>query len=140
MINLLLQLIRKNICRTIKYSTPSWASRTVLQAPVVQLRHIKSNQIIELPSNFSLLKIGKASQNIIPDIDLSNFPYSELVSRNHAQIRFDGKDYFIQDTHSTNGTYINKYPMLPGIWYKIGSEVNIGFDKRNIVSFIFINQ
>ncbi|MEL7246437.1 MAG: FHA domain-containing protein [Cyanobacteria bacterium J06573_2] len=140
MINSLSQLIRKNICRIVKYSTSSCPSSTAFQTPVIQLRHIKSNKIIELPANFSVLVIGKASKKNIPDIDLSHFSYSELVSRNHAQICFDGKDYFIQDTGSTNGTYINKYPMLPGIWYKIGSKVNIGFDKRNIVSFIFINQ
>ena len=74
MINLLLQLIRKNIDGIVKYITPSWSSHRVLQVPVVQLRHIKTNKIIELPANFSLLKIGKASKNIIPDIDLSNFP------------------------------------------------------------------
>lgn len=49
MINLLLELINKKICRIVKYNTPSCASTTVLQAPVVQLRHIKSNQIIKLP-------------------------------------------------------------------------------------------
>jgi len=140
MINLLLQLIRKNISYIVKHNTSSCASPTVFQTPIAKLRHLTSNKIIELPPNFSLLRIGKAGKDIIPDIDLSNFPFSELVSRNHAQIRFDGKDYFIKDNNSTNGTYINKYPMLPGIWYKIGSQVNIGFDKRNIVSFIFINQ
>ncbi|MCJ8283014.1 MAG: hypothetical protein MJK14_25225 [Rivularia sp. ALOHA_DT_140] len=43
----------------------------------------------------------------------------------------------MQDTGSTNGTYINRYPMLPGIWYKIGKKVQIGFDKRYAVSFMF---
>ena len=115
MINLLLQLIRKNIDGIVKYITPSWSSHRVLQVPVVQLRHIKTNKIIELPANFSLLKIGKASKNIIPDIDLSNFPYHELVSRNHAQFCFDGKDYFIPDIDSSKVIYINKSLILTGI-------------------------
>ena len=113
------------------------ASPTVLQAPIAQLFHLQSNKIIELPENFSVMKIGKASKDEIPGINLSEFPHSELVSRDHAQIRFDGNDYFIQDMGSSNGTYINKYPMLPGIWYKIGSNVRIGFGKRDIVSFVF---
>lgn len=113
------------------------ASPTILQAPIAQLFHLETNKIIELPEYFSVIKIGKASKDKVLDIDLSSFPHSEFVSRNHAQIRFDGKDYFIQDMGSANGTYINKYPMLPGIWYKIGPKVRIGFGKRDIVSFVF---
>ena len=113
------------------------ATPTVLQAPVAKLCHLKNNQIIELPEDFSVIKIGKTSKGGIPDLDLSSFPFSELVSRNHAQIRFDGNNYFIKDTASTNGTYINKYPMLSGIWYKIAPRVQISFDKQNIVSFVF---
>ena len=115
MINLLLQLIRKNIDGIVKYSTVFWASHRVLQAPVVQLLHIKTNKIIELPVNFSLLKIGKISNKNIPDIDLSNFPYHELVSRNHAQFCFDGKDYFIPDIDSSKVIYKNKSLILTGI-------------------------
>ena len=62
MINLLLQLIRKNIDGIVKYSTAFWASHRLLQALVIQLHHIKTNKIIELTANFSLLKIGKATK------------------------------------------------------------------------------
>ncbi len=31
----------------------------------------------------------------------------EGVSRNHARIRFDGKDYWLEDLKSTNGTFLN---------------------------------
>ena len=113
------------------------ASPTILQTPVAQLFHLETNKIIELPEDFSVMTIGKGSGSEIPDINLSDFPHGEFVSRKHAQIRFDGKDYFIQDMGSANGTYINKYPMLPGIWYKIAPKVRIGFGKRDLVSFVF---
>ena len=116
---------------------PSFASPTVLQTPVPQLFHLETNKIIELPENFSIITIGKLSKSEVPDINLSEFPHAEFVSRKHAQIHFDGKNYFIQDMGSANGTYINKYPMLPGIWYKIAPQVRIGFGKRDIVSFVF---
>ena len=119
-------------------SLPPSTSPTVLQqASVAELFHLETNKIIELPEHFSVIKIGKTSKNEVPDIDLSDFPHAEFVSHNHAQIRFDGNDYFIQDMGSINGTYINKYPILPRIWYKIGPKVRIGFSKRDMVSFVF---
>ncbi|MGF1673018.1 MAG: MFS transporter, partial [Rivularia sp. (in: cyanobacteria)] len=116
---------------------PSIASPTDLQAPVAQLVHTFTNKIIDLPEIPSLIYIGKQHKSGTPDIDVSNLPYSEVVSRNHAQIKFDGEDYYIQDMGSSNGTYINKYPLLPGIWYKLGAGVKLGLGKRDMVTFVF---
>ncbi|MBE9214114.1 MFS transporter [Plectonema cf. radiosum LEGE 06105] len=116
---------------------PSIASPTDLQAPVAQLVHTLTNKIIDLPEIPSLIYIGKQHKNGTSDIDISNLPYSEVVSRNHAQIKFDGQDYYIQDMGSSNGTYINKYPLLPGIWYKLGPGVKLGLGKRDMVAFVF---
>ncbi|NJM22797.1 MAG: MFS transporter [Richelia sp. SL_2_1] len=116
---------------------PSIASPTDLQAPVAQLVHTLTNKMIDLPEIPSLIYIGKQHKNGTSDIDVSNLPYSEVVSRNHAQIKFDGENYYIQDMGSSNGTYINKYPLLPGIWYKLGAGVKLGLGKRDMVAFIF---
>lgn len=116
---------------------PPPASPTILQAPVAQLIHITTNRIIDLPENPSLIYIGKQHSSNTQHIDISSLPHSEFVSRNHAQIKFDGKDYYIQDMASSNGTYINKYPMLPGIWYKLGPGVKVGLGKRDMVTFEF---
>lgn len=116
---------------------PSIASPTNLQAPVAQLVHTFTNKIIDLPETPSLIYIGKQHKSGTPDIDVSNLPYSEVVSRNHAQIKFDGENYYIQDMGSSNGTYINKYPLLPGIWYKLGAGVKLGLGKRDMVAFVF---
>jgi MFS transporter, ACDE family, multidrug resistance protein len=112
-------------------------SDTVLEAPAVRLVNEQTQLAFELPENFSLIRIGKRSKVTIPDIDLSELPNSKYVSRNHAEIRFDGTDYYIQDLGSSNGTYIFKYPMLPGVWYKLKSGLPIVFGKRGSVSFIF---
>jgi MFS family permease len=124
---------------TTRSTSPAFhsTSPTILQQPVVKLVHVRTKQIFELPENFSLIRIGKPDRGIIPDIDLSDLPDSKFISRNHAEIRFDGKNYYIQDLGSSNGTYIYKYPMLPGVWYKLKSGLPIAFGKRNLVSFVF---
>jgi MFS transporter, ACDE family, multidrug resistance protein len=120
-----------------RVATESRDSDTILEAPVVKLIHEQTQLAFELPENFSLIRIGKRSKATIPDIDLSELPNSKYVSRNHAEIRFDGKDYYIQDLGSSNGTYIYKYPMLPGVWYKLKSGLPIVLGKRGSVSFMF---
>ena len=38
---------------------------------------------------------------------------------------------------SSNGKYINKYPLLPGTWYKLGPGVKLGLGKLDMIAFIF---
>ena len=116
---------------------PATDSPTNIQAPVPQLIHTLTNQVVDLPEFPSLINIGKGHSNNTDNIDVSNLPHSEVVSRNHAQIKFDGEDYYIQDLGSSNGTYINKYPLLPGIWYKLGPGVKLGLGKRDMIAFVF---
>lgn len=112
-------------------------SNTILQQPIAQLFHIQTNRLIELPENFQVINIGKSCTNLTPEVDLSDLPNSGLVSRLHAQIRFDGNDYYIQDTNSSNGTYINKYPVLPGVWYKLKPGLRLSFGRRDMITFVF---
>lgn len=116
---------------------PATLSPTNIQAPVPQLIHTLTNQVVDLPEIPSLINIGKGNNENTENIDVSNLPHSEVVSRNHAQIKFDGEDYYIQDLGSSNGTYINKYPLLPGIWYKLGPGVKLGLGKRDMIAFVF---
>ncbi|WP_414625031.1 MFS transporter [Calothrix sp. CCY 0018] len=109
---------------------------TNIQAPVPQLIHTLTNKVVDLPEVPSLINIGKDSSST-QNINVSDLPHSEVVSRNHAQIKFDGENYYIQDLGSSNGTYINKYPLLPGIWYKLGPGVKLGLGKRDMIAFTF---
>jgi MFS transporter, ACDE family, multidrug resistance protein len=110
---------------------------TVAEKPVARLFHIQSDKVIELPDNFSLIRIGKPNKRSFPDIDLSGLPNSDIVSRIHAEIKFEGGEYYIQDMGSSNGTYINKYPLLPGIWYKLKPGLTFSIGRRDAVSFKF---
>jgi MFS family permease len=113
------------------------ASPTILQHPTPRLIHMQTNQIIELPEEFDVITIGKRNGKIPVDIDVSDLPNSQVISRIHAQIKFDGNDYYIQDLKSSNGIFINKYPTLPGVWYKLKSGLCFSLGRKNMVTFMF---
>lgn len=116
---------------------PTTASRTQLQQVVARLFHVQSNRELELPQSLSVIHIGKPNDRIPPDIDVSGFPHSEVVSRIHADIRIEGDSYFIEDVGSSNGTYINNLPLLPGNRHRLRPGDRISLGKGDLVTFLF---
>lgn len=43
------------------------------------------------------------------DIDLSGFPDDDTISRNHAEIYFEGNQWKIKPISTTNGTFVKKF-------------------------------
>jgi pSer/pThr/pTyr-binding forkhead associated (FHA) protein len=93
-----------------------------VKAPEAQLQLMKSSSPIA--NEFSVTNgksIGRTMDNdiVLPD---------SYVSRKHAKISFENDAYFIEDTGSTNGTYLNgndirgkgKQPL------KDGDEIQLG--------------
>ena len=113
------------------------ASRTQLQQVVAGLFHVQSNQEIELPQNLSVIHIGKPNDRIPPDIDVAGFPNSEIVSRIHSDIRVEGDAHYIEDVGSSNGTYINNLPLLPGNRHRLRPGDRISLGKGDLVTFLF---
>ena len=113
------------------------SSATQLQLQNARLLHVQTNTIIEIPPNLSVVHIGKPNSQIPPDIDVSGFADSEVVSRIHADLRVEGDAYFIEDVGSSNGTYINHSPLLTGNRYRLRSGDRIALGKGDLVSFIF---
>ncbi len=70
------------------------AARTQLQQVTARLIHVQSDRLIELPQNLSVIHIGKPNDRIPPDIDVSGFSNSEIVSRIHADIRVEGDAHY----------------------------------------------
>lgn len=95
-------------------AAPPSPARTQLQQITARLVHVQSDQEIELPPSLSVVHIGKPNDRIPPDVDVSGFANSEIVSRVHADIRLEGDAHYIEDVGSSNGTYINNLPLLPG--------------------------
>ncbi len=112
-------------------------SQTQLQTQIARLLHVQTNQFVELPVNLAVIHIGKPNDRIPPDIDVSGFPHSEIVSRIHADIRVEGDIYYIEDVGSSNGTYINNAPLPSGNRHRLRPGDRIALGKGDKVTFLF---
>ncbi|MCC5610221.1 FHA domain-containing protein [Nostoc sp. CHAB 5834] len=112
-------------------------ARTQLQQVTARLIHVQSDRLIELPQNLSVIHIGKPNDRIPPDIDVSGFPNSEIVSRIHADIRVEGDAHYVEDVGSSNGTYINNLPLLPGNRHRLRPGDRISLGKGDLMTFLF---
>ena len=112
-------------------------SATQLQIQNAQLWRVQTDTRLEIPPNLAVVHIGKPNSQIPPDIDVSGFENSDIVSRIHADIRVEGDAYFIEDVGSSNGTYINHSPLLVGNRHRLRSGDRIALGKGDLVTFIF---
>nr|WP_290228405.1 FHA domain-containing protein [Trichocoleus desertorum] len=112
-------------------------SNTRLQQQTAKLLHLRTDTTLELPPHLSLIHIGKWNDRIPPDIDLSGFPDSEIVSRIHADIRVEGDAFYIEDVGSSNGTYVNNLLLPLGNRHRLRSGDRISLGKGDRVTFLF---
>jgi ribosomal protein L40E len=117
-------------------TTATQASSTQLQIQRYQLNHIQSGTIIDIPS-LDVVHIGKPNDQVPPDIDVSGFPCSEVVSRIHADIRVDGDSLYLEDIGSANGTYINHNLLPKGNRHLLRAGDRISLGKGDLVTFLF---
>jgi pSer/pThr/pTyr-binding forkhead associated (FHA) protein len=110
---------------------------TQLQQSNARLLNLQTSTIIEIPPGLIVIHIGKPNDQIPPDIDVSGFPNSEVVSRIHADIRVEGDAYYIEDVGSSNGTYINNSPLPMGNRHRLRPGDRISLGKGDKVSFLF---
>jgi ribosomal protein L40E len=112
-------------------------SSTQLQQQGFQLSHIQSGTVIDLPTNVTVIHIGKPNEQIPPDIDVSGFPCAEVVSRVHADLRIEGDSIYIEDVGSANGTYVNHNVLAKGNRHllRVGDRISLG--KGDLVTFLF---
>jgi ribosomal protein L40E len=113
------------------------ASSTQLQQQGFQLTHIQSGTVIDIPHNVNVLHMGKPNDQIPPDIDVSGFPCAEVVSRIHADLRIEGDSVYVEDTGSSNGTYVNHNVLPKGNRHllRVGDRISLG--KGDLVTFLF---
>ena len=112
-------------------------AKTQLQVQVASLLHIQTDTELSLPQHLAVIHIGKPGGPIPPDIDVSGFPDSAVVSRVHADIRIEGGIYYVEDVGSSNGTYVNHNPLLPGNRHRLRGGDRIALGKEDKVTFIF---
>ncbi|MBW4659421.1 MAG: FHA domain-containing protein [Drouetiella hepatica Uher 2000/2452] len=110
---------------------------TQLQTQMARLLHVQTNTPVELPTTLAVIHIGKPNDRIPPDVDVSGFPNSEIVSRIHADIRVEGDLYYIEDVGSSNGTYINNAPLPSGNRHRLRPGDRIALGKGDKMTFLF---
>ncbi len=103
----------------------------------LELFHVQTNTAFELPPNTTVFHVGKPNDQIPPDIDVSNLPDADVVSRIHAQIKIYKNNYFIEDLGSSNGTFVNNTKLEPRTPCQInlGDKIDLGQGEK--VTFIF---
>lgn len=102
--------------------------------------HLQTNSRIDIPTDMPVVHIGKPNSLIPPDIDVSGFPDSDIVSRVHADLRIEGDAFFFEDTGSSNGTYINNVPLPPGNRHRLRDGDRISLGKGDKVTFQFYSS
>jgi pSer/pThr/pTyr-binding forkhead associated (FHA) protein len=112
-------------------------SKTQLQQVNAKLLHVQTNTLMELQPSLTVIHIGKPNDRVPPDIDVSGFPNSEIVSRIHADVRVEGDGYYIEDVGSANGTYVNNFPLPAGNRHRLRPGDRIALGKGDLVTFLF---
>ncbi|MGB7415881.1 MAG: FHA domain-containing protein [Thermosynechococcaceae cyanobacterium] len=110
---------------------------TQLQQPTARFVHVYSDVAVPIPSHLHVVHIGKPNDRVPPDIDVSGFADSDVASRVHADLRLEADAYFLEDTGSANGTYVNNQALRPGDRYRLRTGDRISLGKEDKVSFIF---
>ena len=84
-----------------------------------------------------MVHIGKPNDLVPPDIDVSGFANSEIVSRVHANLRVEGDACYLEDVGSSNGTYVNNTPLPKGNRHRLRAGDRISLGKGDLVTFLF---
>ncbi|MBD1830217.1 FHA domain-containing protein [Microcoleus vaginatus GB1-A2] len=112
-------------------------AKTQLQQQSARLLHVQTNTPMELPHSLSVVHIGKPNDLVPPDIDVSGFANSEIVSRVHANVRVEGDACYLEDVGSSNGTYVNNTPLVKGNRHRLRPGDRISLGKGDLVTFLF---
>ncbi len=116
---------------------PPIPTGTQLQSQGASLVHVQTQTTLELPQGLMVIHVGKPNDKVVPDIDVSGFANSDVVSRVHGDIRLEGDEYFLEDTGSANGTYVNHTILPPGNRHLLCHGDRISLGKGDLVTFIF---
>ncbi|MBE9221071.1 FHA domain-containing protein [Cyanobacterium stanieri LEGE 03274] len=91
------------------------------------------------PPDKKAIYCGRYNEDFAIDIDLSNLPHSDIVSRVHFIIHIDFETYYIEDAGSSNGTFLNNEEVKSGHIHRqqihIGDEIKLG--KTTPLKLIF---
>lgn len=79
----------------------------------------------EITFQQEVIKIGRAAQDCQIVFDRDKYP---MVSRQHAEIRYQNEKWFLFDNNSSYGTFINGQKVAQAQVIQVGSTIQIGVD------------
>lgn len=90
----------------------------------------ESGLIVPLSQRKSVIGRGNPQDEVLPDVDLRTLgvEHSQTVSRRHCRLTWDGRDFFIEDLDSMNGTKLNEEILRPEEVYRLhsGDKISVG--------------
>jgi pSer/pThr/pTyr-binding forkhead associated (FHA) protein len=104
----------------------------------LELFHIQSQKSFNLLPNFSVVRIGKPKEKYIPEVNVSDLPNANYVSRLHAEIQAEKNAYYLIDLGSANGTYLNNIKLEPKKRYPLNLGDKIDLSQGGKVTFLFL--
>jgi len=100
-------------------AAPMPTATTRLDAPCItigpRLVVMGTGAMIPIPRRDNVM-IGRSDPHVTPpDVDLGPYGGGQAgVSRQHAQLLRRSEGFLLEDLNSTNGTFVNSMPVLPG--------------------------
>lgn len=102
---------------------PPVPAATRLQTEMASLQHLQTDSKIELPLHLSVIHVGKPNDRIPPDIDVSGFPDSDIVSRVHGDIRVEGASITLKTAAALTEPTLITIPYPPAIVIVFGQAI-----------------
>lgn len=91
------------------------------------------------PNAWGKLKFNKKSMEIIRKIEIGrdencdiSFKDDDLISRKHAIVEIIQDVLYIRDLGSTNGTYVNKKPLMKNQKFRLSKGDTIAIGKQRL--------
>ncbi len=106
----------------------------------LELFHVQTDTYFALLPTLTTIRIGKPKNQFLGDINVSDLPNANFVSRLHAEIQIEKNIYYLVDAGSSNGTFLNnirleekkRYPL------NLGDKIDLGPGSK--VTFLFLNK
>ena len=76
------------------------------------------------------------------EVDLTPLDVRKVISRKHARIFLNQNQYYMEDTGSRNGTWVNNRQILKGepVLLESGSRVFFGSQEKGGIGLLFVRQ
>jgi hypothetical protein len=85
-----------------------FGAKSIPPSPLTRIQVVYKGQTAQVyPISSDTITVGRGATNNIPLTD-------PKASQRHAQVTWDGTEYYVMDLNSTNGTYLGSTPLVAG--------------------------